>query len=198
MSRARLAGFLLVLITLMLTPAPARADTLLIPFMGVNFGGDSGKDFEGAFDASRFDWGASFAFMGGGIFGIEGDFAYSPDFFGKTDVGGSSLFTATGNVLIGIPFGGQQGFGIRPYGLGGVGVMHSSAEFGGVSGRDEDNVTWSAGGGVMLFFGTRVGIRGDLRYFRTFDDLEIFGVDIAESPGKLDFTRGSVGVVFRF
>ncbi len=198
MSRARLAGFLLVLITLTLTPAPARADTLLIPFMGVNFGGDSGKDFADAFDSSRFDWGASFAFMGGGIFGIEGDFAYSPDFFGKTDVGGSSLFTATGNLLIGIPFGGQQGFGIRPYGLGGVGVMHSSAEFGGVSGRDEDNVTWSAGGGVMLFFGTRVGIRGDLRYFRTFDDLEIFGVNIAESPGKLDFTRGSVGVVFRF
>jgi hypothetical protein len=50
----------------------------------------------------------------------------------------------------------------------------------------------------MLFFGTRVGIRGDIRYFRTFDDLEIFGIDLVESPGKLDFTRGSLGLIFRF
>jgi hypothetical protein len=179
-------------------PALASADTLLIPFLGVNFGGDSGKDFGDSFDARRFNWGGSLAFMGAGIFGIEGDFGYSPDFFGKTDIGGSSLYTATGSLLLGIPFGGQSGFGIRPYGLAGVGVMHTSADFGGVASGDEDNVTWSAGGGVMLFFGTRVGIRGDIRYFQTFDDLEIFGIELASSPGKLDFTRGSAGLIFRF
>jgi hypothetical protein len=181
-----------------LRPGLAQADTLLTPFMGVNFGGDSGKDFSDAFDANRFNWGASVAFMGAGIIGIEGDFAYSPDFFGKTDVGGSNLFTATGNLLLGVPFGGQQGFGIRPYALGGLGVMHTSADFGGTSRADEDDVTWSAGAGVMLFFGTRVGIRGDVRYFRTFNNLEIFGVDVIDSPGKLDFTRASLGLIFRF
>jgi hypothetical protein len=196
MSRTRLAALFLFLMTM--APAPARADVLLIPFMGVNFGGDSGKDFSDAVDASRFNWGGSLAFMGGGIFGMEGDFSYSPDFFGKTDVGGSSLFTATGSLLLGIPFGGQQGFGIRPYALAGAGVMHTSADFGGLSSTEEDNVTWSAGGGVMLFFGTRVGIRGDFRYFRTFDDLEIFGVNLADSPGKLDFTRTSLGLIVRF
>jgi hypothetical protein len=195
MSRARIAGLLLLMT---LTPALAQADTLLIPFMGVNFGGDSGKDFSDAFDASRFTWGGSLAFMGAGIFGIEGDFSYSPDFFGKTDLGGSSLYTATGNLLLGIPFGGQSGFGIRPYVLGGVGVMHTSADFAGLPSNDENSVTWGAGGGVMLFFGTRVGLRGDVRYFRTFDDLEIFGVDVFDSPGKLDFTRGSLGLIFRF
>ena len=102
----------------------ARADGLIIPFIGVNFGGDSGAEFGDAADASRFNWGASFAWMGAGVFGFEGDFGYSPDFFGKNDLGGSSVFTATGNLLLGIPFGGQKGFGIRPYGLAGIGLMH--------------------------------------------------------------------------
>ena len=54
--------------------------------------------------------------MGGGVLGFEGDIGYSPDFFGKTDIGGSSVLTATGNLVFGIPIGGQKGVGIRPYG----------------------------------------------------------------------------------
>ena len=63
---------------------------------------------------------------------------------------------------------------------------------------DENDLTWSAGGGILLFFGTRTGIRFDVRYFKTFDDLEILGVPINESPGKVDFTRTSLGFVLRF
>jgi len=187
------------LIAITLLPVPARADILFIPFFGVNFGGDSGKQFSDAFDTNQFNYGASIAFMGGGIFGFEGDFGYSPDFYGKTEIGGSNAFTATGNLLLGIPFGGQKGFGVRPYGLIGVGLLSSKSNFGiGSNEIDESDVTWSAGGGVLVFFGTRAGIRGDVRYFRTFGDLEIFGLPIAQSPGKVDFTRGSVGLVLRF
>ena len=81
----------------------ARADGLFIPFVGVNFGGDAGGGFGDAVDASRLNWGASLAWMGAGIIGVEGDFGYSPDFFGKTDLGGTSVWTAFGNVLLGIP-----------------------------------------------------------------------------------------------
>ena len=187
------------LIAIMLAPLPARADSMLIPFFGVNFGGDSGKKFSEAFDTSQFNWGASLAFMGGGVFGVEGDFGFSPDFYGKTAEGGSSAFTATGNLIIGVPLGGQKGFGVRPYGLVGAGVLTSSSDFGtGFTDIDETSMTWSAGGGVLVFFGTRAGLRFDARYFRTFDDLEILGVSIAQSPGKVDFTRGSVGFVLRF
>ena len=49
-----------------------------------------------------------------------------------------------------------------------------------------------------MFFGSKAGIRFDVRYFRTFDDLEILGLPIAQSPGKVDFTRGSLGFVLRF
>lgn len=183
----------------MLIPMSARADTLLIPFFGVNFGGDSGKKLSEAFETNQFNWGASLAFMGAGIFGLEGDIGFSPDFYGKTETGGSSALTATGNLILGIPFGGQRGFGIRPYGLVGAGVIKSTSDFGsGIAEIDENNVTWSAGGGVLLFFGTRAGVRFDARYFRTFDDLEILGFALPQSAGKVDFTRGSVGVVLRF
>jgi hypothetical protein len=189
----------LTLVAITFAPVPARADGMLIPFFGVNFGGDSGKKFSEGFDTSQYNWGVSIAFMGGGVFGVEGDFGFSPDFYGKTDLGGSNAFTATGNLLVGIPFGGQQGFGIRPYGLVGAGLLRSTSDFGtDVADIDENNVTWSAGGGVLLFFGTKAGLRFDVRYFKTIDDLEIVGIPIAQSPGKVDFTRGSLGFVFRF
>ena len=189
----------IALFAIALAPAPARADVLFVPFFGVNFGGDSGKEFSDAFDSNQFNWGASIAFMGAGIFGVEGDLGFSPDFYGKTDAGGSNALTATGNLIVGIPFGGQQGFGVRPYGVVGAGILQSTSDFGGSAIEfDETNLTWSAGGGVLLFFGTRAGIRFDARYFRTFDDLEILGIPIAQSPGKVDFTRASLGFVLRF
>jgi len=184
------------LTTTALTAGPARADTLIVPFWGVNFGGDSGKNLSDAFDAKRYNFGASFSFMGAGVFGLEADFGYSPDFFGRTDLGGSSIFTGTGNLLLGIPFGGQGGFGIRPYALVGAGVMRASASFEQV---EENSATWGYGGGIAMFFGTHVGVRFDFRYFRTFDDVDILGIKVVEaSPGKLDFTRTSLGLVFRF
>ena len=187
------------LVAIFLAPLPARADILLIPFFGVNAGGDAGKTISTSFDSGQFNWGASLAFMGGGVFGFEGDLGFSPDFYGKTDLGGSRVLTATGNLILGIPFGGQQGFGIRPYGLVGAGLLQSQSDFGtGVVEIDENNVTWSAGGGVLLFFGSKAGLRFDLRYFKTINDLEILGIAIAESPGKIDFTRTSLGFVWRF
>lgn len=196
MSRVRTVAAALILLAL--TPIGARADTLLIPFVGVNYGGDSGKDVSDAVDARRFNGGMSLTFMGGGVFGVEGDFGYSPDFYGKTDTGGSSILTATANLVVGLPFGGQHGFGVRPYAVGGVGMLKSSADFSQAASIDDNSVTWSAGGGLMVFFTTRVGMRIDFRYFRTFDDLEILGVTLAESPGKVDFTRTSLGFIVRF
>src|SRR5262245_25975138 len=111
-----------------LTPSSARADGLFIPFIGWNFGGDSGSEFGDAVDAKRLNWGASLGWMGAGVIGVEGDFGYSPDFFGKTDLGDSSVLTLFGNVLVGVPFGGQKGFGIRPYSLAGIGALYPEGD----------------------------------------------------------------------
>jgi opacity protein-like surface antigen len=179
-----------------LTPSVARADGLITPFFGVNFGGDSGQELGSATDASRWTYGVSFAWMGGGVFGLEGDFAYSPDFYGKSDLGGSNAMTLTGNLLLGIPFGGQQGFGIRPYGLIGVGFIRSDIEeFEGLVGFDNAEAVWDVGGGVMIFFGSNVGIRGEVRYFRSFSGLDL---PVVDADDKVDFARGSLGLTFRF
>src|SRR4029079_594415 len=138
-----------------LTPGVAHADGWIIPFWGVNFGGNSGQELANGIDAKRFDWGASLGFMGAGVLGIEADFARSPDFYGRTDVGGSSVFTATGNLLVGIPIGGQKGVGFRPYGLAGLGVIRSKVDaFGDVLSIDNSEAAWDFGGGAMFFFGS--------------------------------------------
>jgi opacity protein-like surface antigen len=191
--------FIVALTLLGLAPAPARADGLLIPFAGVNFGGTSGREISNAIDAGRFDWGVSLAFMGGGVLGLEADIARSPDFFGRSDIGGSSVLTATGNLLIGIPFGGQRGFGFRPYAVGGLGVLRSTIDvLGDERSADENKFAWDFGGGVMCFFGTHVGLRGELRYFRTFDRLDFDIFEGVERSRRLDFGRASAGFIVRF
>ena len=196
LARALTIGILLTA----LAPGVAAADGLLIPFVGVNFGGDADTTFGDAFDARRINWGASLAWMGGGVIGFEGDFGYSPEFFGKGETGGGSVISMMGNVLIGVPFGGQQGFGLRPYGLVGLGVLKPEGDsfVEPVNIEDDFKVSWNFGGGVFLFFSSHVGLRGDIRYFRTFEALEVLGIELEDSPGDLDFTRGSVGLVFRF
>src|SRR3982751_2505663 len=123
-----LLTLVLALVVGVVTPAAARADGMIIPFYGVNFGGNSGQPIANAIDAKRFDWGVSLAFMGAGVLGIEADIARSPDFYGRTDVGGSSVLTATGNLLFGIPIGGQSGVGFRPYALVGLGGARSPGD----------------------------------------------------------------------
>jgi opacity protein-like surface antigen len=197
MTLRRALGAALLIVAL--TPAAARADGMIIPFVGWNFGGDSGKDFSNAVDADRLNWGVSFALMGGGVFGLEADFAYSPDFFGKTDIGGSSVLSVMGNLVLGVPIGGQQGFGVRPYAVVGVGLIRSEINaFGDPFEVDEDKIGWNFGGGLIIFFATHVGFRADLRYFRSFEKLDLLDLEVVESPGALDFTRGSVGLVLRF
>jgi hypothetical protein len=187
---------LAVLLTFTL-PGAARADVFLIPFAGVNFGGDSGKEFGAAVDAENFTWGASLGYMGSGVFGVEADFGYSADFFGKSDLGDSRVATLFGNLLLGVPLGGQSGFGIRPYALAGLGLIRTDLDSIGTIEVGENEVGWSLGGGVMMFFGP-VGVRADVRYIRTFSALDLLDFDSIEPAGDLDFTRGTAGFIIRF
>jgi hypothetical protein len=76
--------------------------------------------------------------------------------------------------------------------------LRSSADFSGLFDEGEDNsLAWNTGGGLLVFFGDRYGLRFDIRYFQTFDDVDTSG-GVIDGPGKVDFTRGSIGFVFRF
>lgn len=189
----------MTLVLTAVTPGVARADFLIVPFFGVNFGGDSGTELSDAVDASRYNWGVSVAWMGAGVFGVEGDIGYGQDFFGTTDAGGSSVLSMSGNLLLGIPFGGQEGFGVRPYGVVGVGIVRPEGDaFPESEAFGDNHIAWNFGGGVKVFFASHVGIRADIRYFRTFERVDIFDIDVAQESGDLDFTRGSIGFILRF
>jgi opacity protein-like surface antigen len=202
-----LAG-MLVLFTSAAAPTSASADWLFTPFIGGNWGGsatfsDDLGDFEDEFER-RVNFGASLAWMGGGIAGFELDFGYSPNFFQNTagsgdfDYGDNNVTTLMANIVLGAPAGGQSGKGVRPYASGGVGIIKSRiADAGDLFDVSSTDWGFNVGGGVAGFFSDNVGIRGDIRYFRSLQDNEPDNeFDVALSDFK--FWRGTVGVVFRF
>ncbi|MEO5894383.1 MAG: outer membrane beta-barrel protein [Vicinamibacterales bacterium] len=189
-------------------PAKASADWLFTPFVGINWGGsakfnESGADFEDKFERKS-DFGASLAWMGAGILGFEFDFGYSPNFFANTTgdtnfgYGDSNVTTFMANVIVGAPIGGTSGKGFRPYASGGIGVIRTSIDdaddFFDISSSD---LGINAGGGAHFFFSDKVGLRGDVRYFRSLKD-DSSDNDIDFSLGSFNYWRGTVGVSFRF
>ena len=191
-------------------PRPAAADWTVTPFVGWNTGGSadvSGTD--GTTRTSKFehkvDYGVSIAGMGSGVFGAEFDFGYSPNFFetGNTNADGftftndSNVVTATGNLIVGVPIGGHGG-SVRPYAVGGVGLIRSNVQdaAGVFDVTTKNDFGYDVGGGVMGFFSQNVGIRGDVRYFRSFrgtsDNFTGLGVS------NFNFWRASLGVSFKF
>jgi opacity protein-like surface antigen len=129
----------------------------------------------------------------GNVFGFEQEFAYARDFFGKAPGFESSVLTVMSNLVL-VPNTGP----IRPYALIGAGLIKSRIDFTPESIIDGDNnhFGWDAGGGFMGFFGDHVGLRAELRFFRTFQDLELLGFEI--DGEKLKFGRASAGLIFKF
>jgi opacity protein-like surface antigen len=161
--------------------------------------GDVG-DFEDEFERRRV-YGASLA-IGSGAAGFEVDFGWAPNFFEDTADGDfgyadSNVTTLMANLTIG-GTGGRRGSGVRPYVVGGVGLIKSK-----IGNADDffnvDTTDWgfNVGGGITGFFSDSVGLRGDLRYFRSLrDDEPDDEIDIALSDFR--FWRGSIGLTFRF
>jgi len=171
-------------------PTSARADGFFIPFGGVNFG-------NAPVEGNHSNWGFSAGAMGNGIIGGEFDFGWAPNIFEESVP--NRVMTFTGNVIVGIPVGGQSGAGVRPYFVGGLGWMNShqdaSPGFAELNGND---FAFDLGGGVMGFFTDHVGLRGDLRYFRNVNS-DLFDNDANPELklGALDFWRASLGLVIR-
>ena len=100
-----------------------------------------------------------------------------------------------GNVVVGSNKG-----GVRPYVVGGVGLIRTRLqdidETFDVSSKNDFGL--DIGGGVMGFFSNNVGLRGDIRYFRGFrgtsDGDSLTGLTVSD----FKFWRGSLGVSLKF
>lgn len=176
------------------TSAPARADGFIVPFVGFNFGGDSGSNCVSLTDCKekRTNFGVSLGSMGT-VFGFEEEISYAKNFFGETPGAANSVFSAMSNLLIGVGVG-----PVRPYVAGGVGLIrpHVSSLAGSLTSfsSDKNAVGYDIGGGVTAMFGSHVGIRGDLRHFHTLQDVNL----LIFKGQKLDFWRASAGLALAF
>jgi hypothetical protein len=194
MGRGVQAFILMTTIATISAPAVARADGYISPWVSANGGSN--------FDNGRAGFGVNAGGMGAGIIGGEVDFGWSPSFFGtKNDFGNNSILDLMGNVIVGVPVGGTHGAGIRPFVTGGVGLLRTQIDGGTLTGtnvsQSDNMVGWNAGAGVMGYFNDHVGLRGDLKYLRAFEDPDTGIGFIDNNAGRFHFWRASIGLVIR-
>jgi opacity protein-like surface antigen len=130
----------------------------------------------------------------GNIFGFEEELAYAKDFFGETPGLDSSVLTLMSNAML-IPNLGP----FRPYVLAGVGLIKTHIELTptDIFSVDNNHFGWDVGGGLMILFGGHFGVRGDLRYFHSFQNFDVAGFQL-NGDEKIDFGRAAGAFVFKF
>ena len=173
-------------------PATSRAQGFISPLIGYDFSGDSGCPEITGCEDKNLNIGVGFGTLGS-FFGGELEISYAQDFFGDTPDYESNVLTGMANLLLSPPLG-----PFRPYGTVGLGLIrtHIDTTLGAGADADNNDFGWNFGGGMIIFFGEHVGIRGDVRQFRTFQDLSLLGLSLGDT--KLDFGRASGAMVFRF
>lgn len=182
-----------------LPPESARADWLITPFIGLTRGGETTYVVELGGLATKFTFGGSLAHLGDGLLGFEVDLGYSSRFFDRGDmvpiIERSSLTTLTGNVIVAVPRA-VTGESLRPYVIGGLGLMHPDIDY--VRDVFEVNSNLLAldlGGGAIGALTERTSLRFDLRYFKSLtEDTEA----VAFGTTRLSFWRAAIGVALRY
>jgi len=187
----RLAALAAVLFVLAAFPRQARADVFVAPSITWAFGGDH-------LETSRQGWGVTFGATGAFV-GFELDWSRTNEFFTSeaqptaTSAEDNRVQTLMFNLLLTAPTGRA-----KPYLAAGAGVIQSRLTSDlGLLGFDDNGIGFNFGGGILGYFGSHVGVRADLRYFRTVTDL------FKDNPldinfGALNFWRTSVGVALKF
>jgi outer membrane protein with beta-barrel domain len=188
------------------TAAPAQAQWVIMPYLGVNFAGDV--------ELSKGGPGVSVGYFAGPL-GFEFDLQRYQHFFKDSRVApldptappncmatqmnlngqpctdiDTDAVSFMGNIVV--PIRSQAASKWRAYGSAGVGVIRGWTN---EPDRHQNDIGFNTGGGVMYSLGRGVGVRGDLRYFRALVDENESGNVYAEDYG---FWRVAVGVTIGF
>jgi hypothetical protein len=172
--------------------AGADAQGYFVPNVGYDFGGSAGDcpSLLTNCNGKKVSYGVTFGGLAAGVFGVEEDIAFAPDFFGTSpSFGTNSVLTAMTNLVIAIPVG-----PVRPYVAGGVGLVRTRLDLltnPSVANLTSNGFGYNFGGGVMVLFPHHLGLRGDLRYVRSVSELA--GIEF--SNVHVNFARVSVGLV---
>ena len=180
----------------------ASAQVFVTPQFGGHFGG-------GTIESRTLTFGASAGAMVK-VVGFEVDFGFSQGFFPETHPSSSlhvvgDLSTVMANVVVGTFMTNEMG---GPYISGGIGTLRILAdEPNGLFVARGNDLGYNVGAGAIGFFNDRVGVRGDVRYFRDIRSDELVaserGHHAIESDGdvrfgRFGFWRATAGVTFRF
>ena len=182
------------------TPGPASAEWQLKPFLGITFGGDTSfVDLEHASGHPSVAVGISGVLLGD-VVGIEADLGEAPGFFQSGDqhlVVRSRATTLTGNLVLTLPKRLTE-FTLRPYFVGGAGLMHADIEdFLGVLQVSSALPAMDVGGGVTGFLTGRIGVNWDVRYFRSVGGKDE-GHGFSFGGEQLSFWRANMGLAIRY
>jgi opacity protein-like surface antigen len=156
--------------------------------------------------------GGSIGYVGRRL-GFELDLERYWHFFKDSDIGNTGDVMAEdvdtratslmGNLVVPIDVGDATRW--RPYGIAGLGVIRATFKRSAVNQSDvhQTDPAFNVGAGVIRSLGSRVGLRGDLQYFRAFAE-----TNKALPPGQrgdvsgfyrdYGFLRGTVAVTVRF
>jgi opacity protein-like surface antigen len=184
---------LLAVLVIIGTARPSFAQGFVSPFLGYNFGGDASCPEITNCEDKHSNYGVAFGALGS-VVGFEAEFGHTSDFRSNSaTLQATNVLTFMTNFMLAPKFG-----PIQPYGLAGVGLMRTSVDSAGAN-TDENQIGYDLGGGLIAFFSSHVGVRGDLRYFHSFQVLDLSKFpNFAASETKLDFGRVALAVVFKF
>jgi opacity protein-like surface antigen len=184
---------LLAVLVIIGSARPSLAQGFVSPFLGYNFGGDAGCPEVTNCEDKHANYGVAVGALGS-VVGFEAEFAHTSDFRGSSaTLQPTNVLTFMTNFMLAPKFG-----PIQPYGLAGVGLIRTSVDTAGAN-TDENQIGYDLGGGLIGFFSSHIGVRGDLRYFHSFQVLDLSKFpNFPASDKKLDFGRVALAVVFKF
>ena len=171
------------------------AQGFINPFVGTTLSSPSAKG-----GSSKAGFGVAFGGIGK-IIGGETEFAYYPELLDTTanNLDKSRVYTFSGNTLIGPMIG-----PVKAYGALGAGSLNlnvtslKSVVIPNPTSISSNYFTFNVGGGVMGFFNSHLGVRGDLRYYRAFgfkfEDVATTGLAL----DRFDFWRAAFGLAVKF
>ena len=138
--------------------------------------------------------------MSDSIIGIEASASHTPHFFESGSgslVLTSGVSTFTGSVIVAVPQA-ITGYSLRPYLLGGIGLLHvARRDIAQLETLDSNLLALNLGGGAIGMLSTRTGLQFELRHFLNLSPDDASTTTSGQST-RISFWRATVGVVIRY
>ena len=183
----------LAVLAIVAVPHAAAAQGFISPSYGYNFGGDAGCRTATDCKDKNWNWGVSVGALGS-IIGFEAEYTREGEFTGESPVQASKVTTFMGNLMLAPKIS-----IVQPFGFVGAGLIRTEVEdLVNTTSDSESTAGWTVGGGIIVYVQKHVGLKGDVRYYHSFEATDLLGFDIGGGRNKIDFGRAAFGVVFKF